>query len=90
MTSAASTFAFKSVSPGKYRLPLVTQQGDFALIVKKFQTLNPSVRGGAYKYHWVAYNGALNVKEHGDTRHEATVKALRFLATRNIFPVSSS
>lgn len=78
-------FKFETIEPGKYRLALVSDSGrSFALLVKKESVPNPSARGGAYRDRWVAYNGGLYVKEHGETRIEAVTKALAALAKRNI------
>jgi hypothetical protein len=85
-----STLRFETVEPGKYRLPILSSHGrGFSILVKKEQVANPSVRGGAYRDRWVAYNGGLYVKEHGETRIEATMKALAFLTGRG-FTVAPS
>jgi hypothetical protein len=79
-----TTTSFVTIEIGqKYALPITTVHGkDFRILVKKTQAPNPSVRGGAYMTRWVAYNGALNLREFGDTRQEAVGKAVAHLVQR--------
>ena len=75
---------FETIEPGqKYAVQVLSSSGRaFRLLVKKRSVPNPSVRGGAYKTEWVAYNGGLYVKEFGETRIEAATKGLAVLAAK--------
>lgn len=83
--------SFERVGDGKYRIGLISAHGRlFGLLVKKESVMNPSARGGAYKDEWIAYSGALYVKERGESRIEATRKALAVLAAKGITPEPTS
>jgi hypothetical protein len=76
---------FETIEPGKYAATITLRSGATRrILVKKVQAMNPSVRGGAYKTEWKAYNGGLYVSETADTRQAAFDKAIEHLKTRNM------
>jgi hypothetical protein len=75
---------FQTIERGqKYAVPITLANGfDRRILVKKTERLNPSVRGGAYKTEWHAYNGGMNLSVRGETRQEAHDKAIAILTER--------
>jgi len=72
---------FQTIERGqKYRVPITLANGfERNVLVRKTQEMNPSVRGGAYRTVWLAYNGSMNLKVRGDTRQGAYDKAIAVL-----------
>lgn len=76
--------AYQTLERGsKYAVEITLPSGmSRRILVKKTERLNPSVRGGAYKTEWHAYNGGMNLSVRADTREAAYLLAMKTLTKR--------